>query len=219
MASAQNNIFKLYSQIEPNDYLRKIKFYEEKTNQIFQLEIEQQYFLKYEFVKALFDLGRYEKVLGEIDDLIEYVFLNKTNFSAGDNFEELVFIKGAAHYDLQKIDAALNIAQQLVSMKPHNSLYQQLLLKCYHSQLKEKFTNMRLSAILAILTSATISGIVLLKNGLAQSPYINFSIGINILVLIALVTTYFVFSILAHLKLKQYVKSVIYKKDYKGRIN
>ena len=53
MSSGQNHIFKLYSRIEPNDYLQKIKFYEEKTSQIFELEVEQQYFLKYEFVKAL----------------------------------------------------------------------------------------------------------------------------------------------------------------------
>lgn len=212
MSSGQNHIFKLYSQIEPNDYLQKIKFYEEKTSQIFELEIEQQYFLKYEFVKALFDLGRYEKVLAEIDDLIEYIFLEKVSFSAGDNFEELVFLKSASLFDLGRVNDGLVIAEQLVSMKPSNSLYQQLMLKCYHHQLKEKFTGLRLVAILAILISATISGVILLKNGLEQNPFISFSLGINLVVLVALVTTYFSFSILAHFKLKRFVHSILEKK-------
>lgn len=206
------DIFEKYREIEPNDYLQKIKFYEERSHQIFSLVDDQQYFLKFEFVKALFDLGRYEKVLIEIDDLIEYIFLNNVSYAHGDSFTELIFIKAAATYHTHDYDKSIDLSQQLIGIKPANKLYRELLKNGYHQKLKQKFTDLRLVAILIIIVSSIIGGVYYLKFGISDDGYKWPLIMINVFALSSISITMLTFDLMARYQMICTAKEIIRKK-------
>ena len=206
------NIFEEYKEIEPNDYLQKIKFYEERSQQIFSLVDDQQYFLKFEFVKALFDLGRYSKVLVEIDDLIEYVFLNNVSYAHGDSFVELIFIKAAANYHTQDYDQSIDLCEQLISMKPANRLYKELLKNAFRQKLKQNFTDLRLVAILIIIITAIIGGVYYLKYGITDDGYKWPLILINVFALSSISVTLLTFDLMARYQMRCAVNDIIGKK-------
>lgn len=186
MTPTKENIIDLFLEIDDHDFLRKVSFYEERCSIIFQLEDKTQNYFRYEFIQALFDLGRYEKVLAEIDELIEYVFLNSVNYVER-NYEHLVFLKAASYFGLQNIDKALLVSKQLVAINTDNSLFRELLTKILYHQFRTKTFVIRSFAILLVVTSAIICGIFLLKQNspLAQEAF-NSAFGINLFVLILL---------------------------------
>ncbi len=212
------NIFEEYKEIAPNDYLQKIRFYEEKSQYIFELVHDQQYFLKYEFVKALFDLGRYQKVLAEIDDLIEYVFLEGASFSNADNFEELVFVKAASTYHNGDTHQAQLYSQQLLTMKPNNKIYAELLRKCIHSKLKDKYTDLRLLTILSILSLAMIGGVVYFKYGALTAKHTDQLLHVYIGGLIVISVLLSTFTLIANHQTRQIIKSIKSKKRSKKEV-
>ena len=211
MKDAQN-IFEEYRGIEPNDYLEKIRFYEQRSEQIFSLEEDQQYFMKYEFVNALFDLGRYEKVLVEIDDLIEYVFLNDVSYSQEDNFSELIFLKAASTYHMGDYEDAARLSRQLIGLNPRDSVYGELLKNAIRQQLKQKYTDLRLVAILLILACAIIGGVYYFKYGITKDE-VNWSlIVVNTIAILSLAITATTFDIVARYKLATIRKEISAKR-------
>ena len=211
MKDAQN-IFEEYRGIEPNDYLEKIRFYEQRSEQIFSLEEDQQYFMKYEFVNALFDLGRYEKVLVEIDDLIEYVFLNDVSYSQEDNFSELIFLKAASTYHMGDYEDAGRLSRQLIGLNPRDPVYGELLKNAIRQQLKQKYTDLRLVAILLILACAIIGGVYYFKYGITKDE-VNWSlIVVNTIAILSLAITATTFDIVARYKLATIRKEISAKR-------
>lgn len=186
MTPTKENILDLFLKIDDHDFLQKVSFYEERCSIIFQLEEKTQNYFKYEFVQALFDLGRYEKVLVEVDDLIEYVFLNNINYVER-NYDHLIFLKAASLFGLRNIEEALVVSKQLVAINPENELYASLLTKVLYHQSKMKTSIIRSLVILLVMISAIICGVFLLKKSspIAQSAF-NTAFGINLFVLTVL---------------------------------
>lgn len=190
MTPTKENIIDLYKRIDPQDYLEKISFYQDKAFIIFNLDKKNQYFFKYEYVQALFDLGRYDQVLSSIDDIIEFVFLNNVNYRP-DTYEHLVFLKTASLYDLQNYDRAVNLAEQLVGMSPDTKFYQRFLARAYYHQSLQKSYRWRNISMVIILISAVLSGIFLLYRDTASFQYLyQISIGLNAIVVLSLATFY-----------------------------
>ncbi len=188
MKSTIQDIITHYEQIAENDHLHRVNYYEENSALIFLLTTEKQSLFKFFYIQSLFSLGRYEKVLAEIDPLIEYVFLEEKNFSAN-TFEELIFIKAASSYDLHHYDQAINISKQLVSMNPENTLYQQLLLKCYRRDWKDRYSTIQLIAIVVVLGAMVITALTLLK-GEKTSLLYTLVLSMNLGVLVMLSVAY-----------------------------
>jgi tetratricopeptide (TPR) repeat protein len=205
-------IFEEYQDIEPNDYLEKIRFYEQRSEQIFSLDEEQQYFLKYEFVNALFDIGRYEKVLVEVDDLIEYVFLNNISYSQEDNFAELVFLKAASTYHMGDYDNAAHLSRQLIGLNPKDQVYGELHKNAIRQKLKQKYTDLRLVAIVLILSCAIFGGVYYFKYGITENE-LNWSlILVNSIAILSLAITATTFDLVARYKLGVIKKEISAKK-------
>ena len=211
MQDAQN-ILEEYQGIEPNDYLEKIRFYEQRSEQIFSLDEDQQYFMKYEFVNALFDLGRYEKVLVEIDDLIEFVFLNNVSYSGEDNFSELIFLKAASTYHKGDYENAARLSRQLIGVKPDDQVYGELHKNAIRQKLKQKYTDLRLVAILVILTCAIVGGVYYFKYGITEDE-VNWSlIVVNSIAILSLAITLTTFDLAARYKLRAVRKEISAKR-------
>ena len=77
---------------------------------------------------ALFELGKYEKFLYEVDAMIEFVVdHNIYRHNGEDAFCLLLFKKAAAHFNLEEWDAAKTILLQLKKIQPAENIYQVLL--------------------------------------------------------------------------------------------
>ena len=77
---------------------------------------------------ALFELGKYEKFLYEVDPMIEYVVdQNIYRHNGEDAFYLLLFKKAASHYNLEEWDSAKFILLQLKRIRPEDKISQMLL--------------------------------------------------------------------------------------------
>jgi tetratricopeptide (TPR) repeat protein len=190
MTPTKENIVDLYKMIDPQDYLQKVSFFRDKAPIICHLDQKHQYFFKYEYVQALFDLGRYEEVLTYIDDIIEYIFLNNIDYRLN-TYEHLIFLKTAAHYDLQHYDQAVCLAEQLVGMSPTTIFYQRFLERTYYHQSLHKSQRWRTICMVIILISAILSGVFLMYRDLVPFQYLyEISLGLNAVVILMLVVFY-----------------------------
>jgi tetratricopeptide (TPR) repeat protein len=105
----------------------KVRYYEDYVNKNPYLTIEEKIELEVEYVFALFEIGKYEKVLENIDSIIEKViFENIENHNGQDAYLGLLFKKAASFYNLNKYEEALNISRQLIKIKPNVPLYSHL---------------------------------------------------------------------------------------------
>ena len=72
---------------------------------------------------ALFELGRYQKYLSVVDDLIESVIYHSVYYlNQEDLFQKLLFKKGASLYHSAEYDEAKKVLWELIKINPHHQL-------------------------------------------------------------------------------------------------
>lgn len=140
--------------IERDEYLLKVRFYQENKPMIQNLEKDMYYMFKYEYVLSLFSLGYYSLFIDEVDPLIEYVFMGNVQFRKIDTFEELLFLKAASLLNMKRFKDAQKIAKQLVSINDHPLKYYALLFQCNLYGRISFLARYRLLAIIVILVSS-----------------------------------------------------------------
>ena len=157
MNSTVSNIALKFSEIENNDFRNIVRFCEENDAVIQSLDdIEKNYYC-YEYLMALFNLGRYNEVLAAIDSLIEFVFLEGVNYGPGNTFEWLIFKKSAALLNTRQTAQSLQFARDLVRMRPGNKDYRSLFSQTVKQDVSNRYKPARTAAIICILTAALIS--------------------------------------------------------------
>jgi tetratricopeptide (TPR) repeat protein len=106
----------------------RVKYYEEKIKNNLFLDYSERTELEIEYIFALFEIGKYQKIIDNIDPIIEYVVIE--NFEKVNNidaFEALLFKKAASLFNLTCYDEAIQITRQLININPKNHLYKHLL--------------------------------------------------------------------------------------------
>jgi tetratricopeptide (TPR) repeat protein len=135
----------------------KVRYYEDYVKENPYLTIEEKIELEVEYVYALFEIGKYEKVLENIDCVIEKViFENIENHNGQDAYLGLLFKKAASYYNLEKYDQCISLAKQLIKIKPNIPLYNHLY---YLANKKKKYLELSIINNLGIL--AVLCGMVL----------------------------------------------------------
>jgi tetratricopeptide (TPR) repeat protein len=108
----------------------KVKYYLDKIKNNNALDYYEKLELSIDYTIALFEIGKYEKYLYIVDEVIEKVIEeNIWEVQGVDAFEALLFRKAASHYNLAEYDAAIIILRQLVKINEHENLYKNLLSK------------------------------------------------------------------------------------------
>lgn len=181
MDLTSDHIIQLYEEIEEADHSYRVRFYESNTALIFSLDESRQNYFAFYYVSSLFELGKYEHVLAEIDQLIEYVFLHNINYGPLGTFEELLFKKASALHNTLQFQNSISISEQLIGMHPHDRLYRKLTESSYRSWYNWKSSGVRLIAILLIFGSSIISAIFWLVN----ASYIGHSLLYTFMVVIS----------------------------------
>ncbi len=106
----------------------KVKYYLDKIKNNIELDYYEKLELSIDYTIALFEIGKYEKYLYIVDEVIEKVIEENIREIQGiDVFEALLFRKAASHYNLTEYDTAIFILRQLVKINDKENLYKNLL--------------------------------------------------------------------------------------------
>ncbi len=176
MDITREHITQIFDQFEANDHLNRIRFYESHTTMIFSLDEKEQYYFSWQYINSLFELGKHESVLAEIDNVIEYVFIYDVDYIPVSTFEDLLFKKASCYFNILEFDQCIEISEQLIGIDPDNKLYQALAMKAHRSSYNLKSATVRLTAILLIFSSAIVSATIWLLStrGHSQSLLLTF---------------------------------------------
>lgn len=177
----KNHILQLYESIEEADHSYRVRFYETNAQLILSLDQAQQAYFTFHYLCSLFELGKYELVLSEIDTLIEYVFLNNIEYRSSGTFEELLFKKASSLHNTMRYQESIDISLQLIGMQPQKRLYQQLAENSYLSFFNLQSSGIRLVTIILIFGSSIVSAIFWLLN----ASYLNHSLLYTFLIVIS----------------------------------
>lgn len=103
--------------LDPEDYQRIIRMYEEREDEIGRLDVLENFELTVYYVNALFATGAYRQHLMMVDLVIEGSIrhsIREVDDIEGDVFEYLLFQKGASAYRLQDFTLTTHIARELI---------------------------------------------------------------------------------------------------------
>ena len=160
MPIVQTELDKEYLSIEANDYHEKLRFYDQNIELIAHLPSREQYFYTYEYVCALREVGHYETVLAEIDQIIEYTIVEGVDVDGPKTFEKLLFLKAVAHHELFECQEAMEVAEQLVVLSGYNAFYGDLLCRIYFRRRKMDSFWLKTLSIILIIGSTIATGIL-----------------------------------------------------------
>lgn len=152
-----------YFRIHTNDYRKKLRFYEDNLNSIGVLSDNLQLELKHDYLLTLFEVGKYQRYIDNVDELIERSIIeNIVEYKGKDLFQQLLFKKAACHYNLSQIEEATHISSELIKLDPTNALYKTVFKKCKRIDNSQIQTIIRGVALLFLFASLGIIMVELL---------------------------------------------------------
>ncbi|MEL6123810.1 MAG: hypothetical protein AAFR14_08810 [Bacteroidota bacterium] len=181
MDVTRKHILQTFDDIEPTDHVNRVRFYEKHTSIIFTLDEYEQYYFSWQYINSLFELGKNESVLAEVDPVIEYVFMNEANFGGISTFEDLLFKKASSHFHILEYPEAIAITEQLVGIDPDNALYQLLAMRAHRALFNWRSTAVRLTALMLIFSSSIVSAIfwLMTSSGQQSSLWLTFLVVVS----------------------------------------
>ncbi|MFK8163362.1 MAG: hypothetical protein AB8H12_12945 [Lewinella sp.] len=143
--------------LDPEDYQRIIRMYEEREDEIGRLDVLENFELTVYYVNALFATGAYRQHLMMVDLVIEGSIrhnIREVEDIGGDVFEYLLFQKGASAYRLCDFTTTTHIARELIRINPDRVHYTRFLRIALFKSRPGLLQLGRASFILCILLSA-----------------------------------------------------------------
>ncbi len=152
-----HKIYRDFHAIEASAYRQIIRFFEEHEARIKELDFEEYFEMLTTYVGALFETGAYRNFLLMVDVLIEITIeQNILTYKGEDLYQNLLFRKAAALYNLMQYDRADYILRELIKMDPCHGDSVRLLKKCLRRKQPRFVHRARATAILLFLFSALV---------------------------------------------------------------
>lgn len=155
----QEPIKEILDQIDKDDHQERIAYLESHIGLLSSLDDFDKYYCTYHYLNSLHAVERYDDLLDQIDEVIEFIFINDVNYIPARTYEHLLYLKTEALYETVNYEAALGIAKQLIGMHPHDKRYRKMLEKVYRSYFSFSSANIKLAALILIFSSSMISGV------------------------------------------------------------
>lgn len=143
--------------LDPEDYQRIIRMYEEREDEIGRLDVLENFELTVYYVNALFATGAYRQHLMMVDLVIEGSMrhnIREVDDIEGDVFEYLLFQKGASAYRLRDFVLTTHIARELIRIDRKRDHYARFLRIALFKSKPRLLQAGRASFILCILLAA-----------------------------------------------------------------
>lgn len=146
-----------YQLIPSTDYRGKIRHFDRYQHSFDHLGDDQKLDIHLDFIKALFEVGNYHRFVQSADPLIEQVIVDNVYEHRGEKvFEELLFKKAAALFNLRKYDAAIKILKSLIKIDPKHLLSKRLLALCIRKRGKDWYDLSKATAIVLLFSTVSI---------------------------------------------------------------
>ncbi len=160
-----SQIYRQLRDLDPHDYQRVIRRYEEKEDELGRLDALEHFEITVYYVDALYQTGAYRQHQLMVDLVIEAsireCFEVVDGFSQ-DIFQFMLFRKAAAAYRLRDFDTAIHVGRELVRIDNERDLYVRFLRAALFKQQVGVLQFGRAAFIFCILITALIITINLL---------------------------------------------------------
>ena len=159
----EDYIYQEYLSIDAKAYQSKIRFYEYNKKAIAQLPYEFRLEISLEYVVSLFEVGEYAQFLEYIDKLLVIVIEDNIFSVTGDDiYQELLYRKGAAYYNLHQFDKADHVLGELCKINNKSELYRRTYFKNKIDSYRYQSQKTRAGIISLLLLTGLIIGVELL---------------------------------------------------------
>lgn len=156
-------VYQEYLELNSSDFQQKIRFYERNTREIQQLPFTISTEIQCDCVMAYFEVGAYYKYLEKVDNLIQLV-IEENIFSVKDKniFEELLFRKAAASYNVVDYYKSEYVFSELIKINPTNEIYKKAYTRCNVDKLRYEGQQFRAMTIILFIMTGVLIGVELL---------------------------------------------------------
>jgi tetratricopeptide (TPR) repeat protein len=115
----RSRLYRDFFAIDPEDYQRIIRFFEEKEAEIGRLEGDEHFDLLLAYTDALFAVGDYRRHLLMVDFVIESVFQSSpAPVRSSAIFQRLLFRKAASCFHVRRYAQAEHVLRELLRINP-----------------------------------------------------------------------------------------------------
>lgn len=143
--------------LDEKAYRDMIRFYEEREDDIKQLDFQEFFELLLAYIDALFEIGSYRKYLLLVDYAIECSFTNNVrHIGQKDVFYHLLFRKAASLYNTLSYKKADYILRELIRINPEREEVSQFLKKCLRKMNPAIIRHSRAASILMFFLAAIV---------------------------------------------------------------
>ena len=121
-----SQLYRRLRDVNPRDYQRIIRMYEEKEQEIGRLDVLEHFELTVYYADALFATGAYRQHAMMVDLVIEASMrhnIQHVDGIEGDVFHHLLFKKAASAFREQRYDEAAHVTKELIRMTPRRELH------------------------------------------------------------------------------------------------
>ncbi|MFM2394218.1 MAG: hypothetical protein RLZZ546_2200 [Bacteroidota bacterium] len=168
---------KYYTTYHGLSHHEKIRYYNDSIKSMANISFDEWIDMSIDHSLVLFELGKYEKFLYLVDELIETVVKeNIYTYGGKDVFKELLFRKAAANYNLEDYRQAETLVLQLIKIDEENTLYKLLYAKIINKKLFHTKKILRFSGVIMILASIIMK---ILDIFIVEPFYYQYHIGFN----------------------------------------
>ena len=146
-----------FREIDPSEYRKIIRFYEEREDKIKLLDFQEYFDLLVSYVNALFEIGNYYKHLKTVDRVIEVAIDNNIRkYKNEDVYHSMLFKKAASLFNIKCYEKADYILRELIKIDPYEQDVILFLKKCLRKKNPAIIINSRAAAIFLFLMTAII---------------------------------------------------------------
>ncbi len=158
-----SKVYQDFMEIQNEEYRTIIRFFEEYQNEINQLDVEEYFELTMAYTKALFEVGAYNSFLNIVDEAIAATIDHNIQFYKGEDiYQELLFRKAAAHYNLHNYEESKYILRELIKIDPWNQISVRFLKKCLRSQQPAYIRSARAGIVALFMLAALVIAVEIL---------------------------------------------------------
>jgi len=155
--------FEEFIAIESGDYREKVMFVDLNRDRLNALSLLDYVLVMNAYAEALFELGKFTEHIEVADELIELSIIhNVVTLGAKDLYQETLFQKAASLFNLDKLNEAIYILQELLRINSDNESARLFLINCHIRERQSTLQTTRKLSIITILLSACLIAFELL---------------------------------------------------------
>ena len=165
MSQPYSKLYRELRAVDPTDYRRIIRMYEEREQEIGRLDVEEHFEITVHYVDALFETGAYREHQLMVDLVIRACIQHDIRYLPGrdeEMFQHQLFRKAASAFRIEEYPTTEHVLRELIGMHPEEEQYERFLRTTLFRQQQPTLQFGRAACIFSMLLTALIVTVNLL---------------------------------------------------------